>query len=112
LNQRFERRMGRRMEDRDWAAWAAVKAIVEAVARTGGSDFSQTAAYLKGPDMILDGYKGAAMSFRSWDNQLRQPLLIHTSNAVIERAPLEGFLHSTQYMDTLGYDAPENRCRF
>ena len=112
LNQRFERRMGRRMEDRDWAAWVAVKAIVEAVARTGGSYFSQIAAYLKGPDLILDGYKGAAMSFRPWDNQLRQPLLIHTYNAVIERAPLEGFLHATQYMDTLGYDAPENRCRF
>ena len=113
LNQRFERRIGRRMEDRDWAAWAAVKAIVEAVVRTGGrAAFSTVAAYLKGPDLILDGYKGAAMSFRSWDNQLRQPLLIHTYNAVIERAPLEGFLHATQYMDTLGYDAPEKRCRY
>ena len=112
LNQRFERRMGRRMEDRDWAAWAAVKAIVEAVARTDNADFATIAAYLKGPDFILDGYKGAAMSFRSWDNQLRQPLLIHTYNAVIERAPLEGFLHATQYMDTLGYDAPEKRCRY
>ena len=112
LNQRFERRMGRRMEDRDWAAWAAVKAIVEAVARSGGTDFPTVAAYLKGPDLILDGYKGAAMSFRSWDNQLRQPLLIHTYNAVIARAPLEGFLHATQYMDTLGHDAPENRCRY
>lgn len=112
LNQRFERRAGRRMEDRDWAAWAAVKAIIEAVARTGGTEFARVSAYLVGPDLILDGYKGAAMSFRPWDNQLRQPLLIHTHNAVIERAPLEGFLHATQYMDTLGYDAPENRCRF
>lgn len=112
LNQRFERRIGRRMEDRDWAAWVAVKAIVEAVVRTGVADFSTVAAYLKGPMLIIDGYKGAAMSFRPWDNQLRQPLLIHTYNAVIERAPLAGFLHATQYMDTLGYDMPENRCRF
>ncbi len=112
LNQRFERRMGRRMEDRDWAAWAAVKAVIEAVARSGGTDFAGVAAYLKSPELNLDGYKGPALSFRPWDNQLRQPVLIHTHNAVIERAPLEGFLHATQYMDTLGYDGPENRCGF
>ncbi len=112
LNQRFERHAGRRMEDRDWAAWAAVKAIIEAVARTGVTEFAPISAYLKGPELILDGYKGPALSFRPWDNQLRQPLLIHTHNAVIARAPLEGFLHPTQYMDTLGYDAPENRCGF
>lgn len=112
LNQRFERRIGRRMEDTDWAAWVAVKAVVEAVARTGSTQFAAISAYLKGKDLTLDGYKGTPMNFRPWDNQLRQPILIHTHNAVIARAPLEGFLHASQYMDTLGYDAPEKRCRF
>jgi len=112
LNQRFERKINRRMGNKDWAAWAAVRAIVESRARSGAPDFASISAYLKGPDMILDGYKGTPMSFRPWDNQLRQPILIHTHNAVIGRAPLEGFLHPTQYMDTLGYDAPEKRCQF
>ncbi len=112
LNQRFERKINRRMGNKDWAAWAAVRAIVESRARAGAFDFASISAYLKGPDMILDGYKGTPMSFRPWDNQLRQPILIHTHNAVIDRAPLEGFLHPTQYMDTLGYDAPEKRCQF
>jgi len=112
LNQRFERKVKRHMGNRDWAAWAAVKTIVQALARTQKTDFSSVNAYLKSPDMILDGYKGPPMSFRPWDNQLRQPILIHSHNAVIARAPLEGFLHRDQYMDTLGYDAPEKRCQF
>jgi len=115
LNQRFERKINRHMGSKDWAAWVAVKAIVEALARSGArsgkTDFKSVSAYLKSPKMVLDGYKGLPMSFRSWDNQLRQPILIHTHNAVIGRAPLDGFLHQKQYMDTLGYDAPENRCR-
>ena len=69
-------------------------------------------ADITGAASVIERHKGAAMSFRPWDTRLRQPLLIHTHNAGIERAPLEGFLHATQYMDTLGYDAPAKRCRF
>jgi len=112
LNQRFERRVGRRMLDADWAAWIAVRAIVESVARTGSTDFTTIRNFLKSDDLRLDGYKGAPMSFRPWNNQLRQSILLATHNAVIERAPLQGFLHPTQYMDTLGIDRTTNRCRF
>jgi len=112
LNQRYERKFDRRMSDRDWAAWAATKAIIDSLARSGTTDFDSVAAYLKSSKLILDGYKGTPMSFRPWDNQLRQPVLITTHNAVIARAPMDGFLHPTQYMDTLGYDGPENRCKF
>jgi ABC transporter substrate binding protein (PQQ-dependent alcohol dehydrogenase system) len=51
------------------------------------------------------------MSVRSWDQQVRQPILLAGGNAVIARAPLEGFLHQTNDLDTLGYDAPETECR-
>lgn len=110
LNQRFERHAGRRMTGRDWAAWAALKAVVEAVARTRGGDFAAVRDYLLSADLRLDGYKGSPMSFRAWDRQLRQPILLHTETAVVARAPIEGFLHPTQYMDTLGRDAPETEC--
>ena len=96
----------------DWAAWAAVRAIVESVVRTGSTDFAEVGAYLRGDKLTLDGYKGNPASFRLWDNQLRQPILLHTHNAVVERAPLEGFLHPTQNMDTLGYDRGDGMCRF
>ena len=112
LNKRFERRAGRRMGDADWASWIAVKAIVEALARTRSTAFADLAAFLKGGRLTLDGYKGPASSFRPWNNQLRQPILLHSYNAVLARAPIEGFLHPTQYMDTVGADRPESRCRF
>lgn len=110
LNQRFERRAERRMTGPDWAAWAAVKAIVEAVARTRAGEFAAIRDYLLSDALTLDGYKGTPMSFRQWNRQLRQPILLHTETAVVARAPVEGFLHPTQYLDTLGRDAPESEC--
>ena len=65
-----------------------------------------------GDELTLDAYKGNPVSFRPWDNQLRQPILLHTHNAVVERAPIAGFLHPTQNMDTLGYDRGDEKCRF
>lgn len=111
LNQRFEKRAGREMQDFDWAAWAAVRLIVEAVTRTRSADFDALASYLKGDALTFDAYKGNPASFRPWNNQLRQPLLLHTHNAVAARAPLDGFLHRTDILDTLGVDKPESDCR-
>jgi ABC transporter substrate binding protein (PQQ-dependent alcohol dehydrogenase system) len=112
LNQRFERRVGRDMADADWAAWVAVKAIVEAASRSRSAEFADIAAYLKGNELTLDTYKGTPASFRPWNNQLRQPILLHTHNAVAGRAPLPGFLHPSENMDTLGIDEAESKCRF
>lgn len=111
LNQRFEKYAKRRMTGTDWAAWAAIKAIVESAVRTKSTDFKTVRAYLLGDELTLDGYKGTPSSFRPWDNQLRQPVLLRTHNAVIERAPIKGFLHPTENMDTLGYDRGDRRCR-
>lgn len=111
LNARFEKQAGRRMSEPDWAAWLAGKAVVEAMQRTNSAEFARISAYLRGPDITLDGFKGNRLSFRPWDNQLRQPLLIATHNAVVERAPIEGFLHQHNKLDTLGFDAPDSRCK-
>ena len=111
LNQRFEKRAKRRMTGPDWAAWMAVKAVIESIVRTKSANFNTVRAYLKGDRMTLDGYKGTPSSFRPWDNQLRQPVLVHTHNAVSERAPLKGFLHPTENMDTLGFDRGDKKCR-
>ena len=104
LNSRLEKHAGRKMADPDWAAWMAVKAVVEAVVRTQNGPFGTVAKYLKSEEITLDGFKGNRLGFRPWDNQLRQPVLLATHNAVIERAPIAGFLHPTNNLDTLGFD--------
>ena len=112
LNQRFDRIAGRRMKDTDYATWAAVKAVVEAMVRTRSRDIAHLRDYMRSDAFTLDTYKGAPGNFRQWDNQLRQPVLLHTHDAVIARAPIEGFLHQTNNLDTLGPDEPESACHF
>jgi len=112
LNQRFERHSNRHMQGSDWAAWAAVKSIIESILRTRSSDFKTIETYLRSDRLNLDAYKGTPVSYRSWDNQLRQPVLLHTYNAIADRAPIRGFLHPTENMDTLGYDQGDRLCQF
>ena len=111
LNSRFQRASGgRRMEGQDWAAWIAVKMIVQATLRTRSADFAKQRAFILGGNGF-DGYKGPAVSVRAWDQQLRQPVLLATPNAVVASAPVEGFLHQSNTLDTLGDDEREASCR-
>lgn len=112
VEKRFGKQAGRHMADVDWAAWMSVKAIATAVQQTASSDFGKVRDYLIAPDTTLDGAKGNASSFRPWDHQLRQPLLLSTQNWVVERAPLQGFLHQTNNLDTLGFDERDSLCKF
>ena len=61
-------------------------------------------------EIVLDGIKGNRLSFRPWNRQLRQPLLLVTHNWVVDRAPLRGFLHRSNNLDTLGFDERDSRC--
>lgn len=113
MQHRFERLSPpRRMNGADWAAWEAVKAVTEAVMRTQSTAFDTLKAFLLSDRLNLDTVKGNPGSFRTWDHQLRAPVLLGTADAVIERAPLPQFLHQTNVLDTLGIDAPETACRF
>ena len=111
LNQRFDKIAKRPMGSTDFAAWAAVKAIVEAVVRAKTTDVAMLRALLRSDDFKVDTYKGVPGSFRVWSNQLRQAVLLHTHNAVSARAPLDGFLHQRNNLDTLGMDERESRCK-
>ncbi len=113
VSHRFASRFGRQMDGSAWAAWIAVRAIDDAIRESQGARTTQAIdAYLLGPAMNIDGAKGPPMSFRSWDHQLRQPILLATADAVIADAPMPGFLHQTNVLDTLGFDRPETQCRF
>ena len=107
---RFEDLAGRDMRSEDYAAWAALRTLGEAVTRTQSADPSTLRAYILSEDFELAGFKGRKMSFRNWNGQLRQPIPLVTERAVVAKAPLEGFLHQRTELDTLGIDQGETEC--
>lgn len=109
VTRRLAKAAGRPMGAHDWPAWMAGRALVgAAVAAPKGpmATFHKALA-----DGQLDGSKGVAMSFRSWDGQLRQPVLLSDGQSVVAVAPADGVLHPKNNLDTLGADAPEKLCR-
>jgi ABC transporter substrate binding protein (PQQ-dependent alcohol dehydrogenase system) len=110
LQDRFLRLAKRWMTNRDYAAWLAVRAIGEAATRTQSLDPTAIAAYLRGDKFQLGGYKGQALSFRPWDGQMRQALLLYQPRALVSVSPQPGFLHQFSELDTLGIDRPETKC--
>jgi ABC transporter substrate binding protein (PQQ-dependent alcohol dehydrogenase system) len=111
LQERFLRQAKRWMTDRDYAAWMAVRAIGEAATRAKSADPVAVSAYLRGDRFELAAYKGARLSFRSWDGQLRQPILLADARSLVSVSPQPGFLHQFSELDTLGIDKPETKCR-
>ena len=111
LQSRFLRQAGRWMTPRDFGAWMAVRAIGEAASRTRSTDPARLAAYIRGPEFELAAFKGSRLSFRPWDGQLRQPVLLADARALVSVSPQPGFLHQRSELDTLGIDEPETQCR-
>lgn len=109
VSRRFAKASKRAMTAQDWAAWMAGKALAgAAVAAPKGPNAAWADAIARLP---VDGSKGVAMNFRPWDGQLRQTLLLTDGQGVISQAPIEGLLHPTNVLDTLGHDAPEKLCK-
>lgn len=111
LSRRFQRRAGRPMGSYDWAAWIAARAAAEVASAGPRMGIAQQVQALRQGTLALDGYKGQRLTFRPWDGQLRQPLLLAHGNGIADMAPIDGFLHPRSVLDTLGYDAPETGCK-
>jgi ABC transporter substrate binding protein (PQQ-dependent alcohol dehydrogenase system) len=110
MQNRFEKKTGRIMTERDYTAWLAVRIVGEAVVRTGHNDPASVRAYILSDKFEVAGFKGQGMNFRAWDLQLRQPILLAGPRALVSISPQEGFLHPRFLTDTLGFDAPESKC--
>ena len=110
LQNRFEAAAGREMGTRDYAAWTALRTIGEAVTRTNSADPAALRRFILSDSFALDGFKGRSLSYRSWNGQLRQPVAVVNARALVELAPLDGYLHQSNEMDTLGLDRPESAC--
>lgn len=111
IQNRFKEAAGRWMEEQDYAAYLAVRAIGEAATRTKSNALKDIKNYLLSEQFTLQGYKGVPLSFRAWDGQLRQPVLLAAPRSLVSVAPVEGFLHPKTELDTLGYDEPETLCK-
>lgn len=112
IQNRFKEQAGRWMEEQDYAAYLAVRAVGEAAARTQSNELKPIKEYLVSEKLALQGYKGTPLSFRAWDGQLRQPVLLSAPRSLVAVAPIEGFLHPKTELDTLGYDQPESHCQW
>ena len=110
VNARFAKLARRNMEGGDWAAWMAVKMVVQAALRTKSADFKTQRDFILSAGAAFDGDKGLAMSIRPWDHQLRQAILLATPYYVTASAPFEGFMHQVNVLDTLGDDEPQSPC--
>lgn len=110
LQNRFEEMAGRPMGPEDYAAWAAVRSVGEAVTRENTVAFEPINAFIRSDAFELAGFKGRKLTYRPWSGQLRQPIPLAAPRALVALAPMEGFLHQTTELDTLGYDAPEVDC--
>ena len=111
IQNRFKEKAGRWMEEQDYAAYLAVRAIGEAATRTKTKDLNSVKEYMLSNAFALNGYTGNPLSFRAWDGQLRQPVLLAAPRSLVAVAPIEGFLHPKTELDTLGYDQPESQCK-
>lgn len=110
VSRRFAKAAGRPMTAHDGSAWMAGKALAAAAgAAPQGPAPTWAQALAK---VQLDGSKGTTLTFRPWDGQLRQTVLLTDGQGVIAQAPVEGVLHPTNVLDTLGADAPEKACKF
>jgi ABC transporter substrate binding protein (PQQ-dependent alcohol dehydrogenase system) len=103
----------RRPVERDYTAWLGGRALTDGIMRSGKTSPPEVKAYLLSDQFKLEGFKGQAMSFRTWDHQLRQPIILGGGTRVpVSVSPQEGFLHPTNVTDTLGFDQPETKCKF
>lgn len=111
IQNRFAKTTGRRMLSKDMQAWTAVRIIGEAATRSQSAEPKDMETYIKSDQFSIAAFKGQKLSFRNWNWQLRQPILVGDGHSVVSTSPQAGFLHQTSELDTLGVDRPESKCQ-
>lgn len=110
LQRRFFRKTKRDMTPRDYAAWMAMRAIGEAATQAKDTDVKVLKEFMLGDRFKLAAFKGVALTFRNWNGQLRQPVLVAAPRMLVSVSPQKEFLHQFSPLDTLGLDRPESKC--
>jgi ABC transporter substrate binding protein (PQQ-dependent alcohol dehydrogenase system) len=84
----------------------------EAITRIKSLDPRKILAQIMDEKFKVAAYKGKPVSFRKWNGQLRQPILLVTPRALVSVSPQNGFIHPRTELDTLGIDEPDTKCKF
>lgn len=111
FQRRFDELAGRWMQERDYGAWLGIRSIGEVVSRINSVDPQAIRDYLRSEDFQLGGFKGVGLSYRTWNQQLRQPVILVNKRILVSASPQDGFLHERTPLDSLGYDMPETECQ-
>jgi ABC transporter substrate binding protein (PQQ-dependent alcohol dehydrogenase system) len=98
------------MRPLDYNVWMAVRSVGEAATRKQTADAKVLIDYMRSPEFELAAFKGQKVTYRAWNGQLRQPVLLATAKILVSVSPQQGFLHQTTELDTLGVDQPESKC--
>lgn len=107
---RFEALTGRYAKPEDYNVWLALRVVGEAVTRANTAEPMGVRDYAISDAFELAAFKGQKVTFRNWNGQLRQPILLHDGMITVSVSPQEGFLHQRSTLDTLGLDKPESNC--
>ncbi|WP_417718726.1 ABC transporter substrate-binding protein [Salipiger sp.] len=108
---RFEELTRRYMQEEDYNTWLALRVIGEAVTRAGDAAPEAVEGYVLSDAFELAAFKGQKVTFRNWNGQLRQPILLYDGRITVSVSPQDGFLHQVSPLDTLGLDRPESACK-
>ena len=86
--------------------------VWEAAMFSSHHNLSSLCAIIDVNKIQIDGSKGVSLNYRSASNQLRQTILLTSSNNwVTARAPLNEFHNSENNLDTLGIIFNQNKCK-
>ncbi len=108
---RFKRLSSRNMRPLDYNVWIAVRSVGEAATRKRSADARELISYMLAPEFEIAAFKGRKLTYRDWNGQLRQPLLVTTDKLHVTVSPQPEFLHQFSELDTLGIDKPETKCK-
>ena len=107
---RFEKLTQRYVQADDYNVWLALRVIGEAVTRANTDTAEGVRDYAVSDGFELAAFKGTKVTFRDWNGQMRQPVLLYDGSITVSVSPQDGFLHQTSPLDTLGLDRPESTC--
>ncbi|MEE3361121.1 MAG: ABC transporter substrate-binding protein [Pseudomonadota bacterium] len=110
FQRRFEELTGRYIREEDYQVWLSLRVLGEAVIRTSSNDPLTILNYAISDEFELAAFKGVPVTFRPWNGQLRQPILLYDGRITVSVSPQDGFLHQVSPLDTLGLDKPESSC--
>lgn len=108
---RFEDLTGRYVRPEDYNVWLALRVIGEAVTRANTAEPDGVRDYALSDEFELAAFKGQKVTFRDWNGQLRQPILLYDGSITVSVSPQDGFLHQISPLDTMGLDRAESNCQ-